>query len=121
MSKNTIYIGNLNYKTTESDLYAVFRKYGKVGKIDLVTDPVTSKNKGIAFVELFGNDSHKMAIKKLDGTVMKGRTLKVSVAKERDNFKSTEKSKAPAAEKAVKVKRPKRVKGLKLLFENTKK
>lgn len=121
MMKNILYVGNLNYKIDENQLVGILGKFGKIGKVNLIVDPATKKNKGIAFVEIFGNNSAQKAISALDGKIIDGRTLKLSIAKE-----NKAKSK-PLSEKPVKLekakleptkKKIKRKKGLDLLFAN---
>ena len=122
MTKNTLYVGNLNYKINENQLVGILGKFGKIGKVNLIVDPVTKKNKGIAFVEIFGHDSAKKAIKALDGKEIDGRTLKISIAKENEKAKNKplreKTSKLEKADLEPAKKRVKRKKGLDLLFAN---
>lgn len=86
-----IYVGNLNYSTKEGDLHNLFTKYGKVGKIEVIRDKKTEKSTGIAFLQMFNKEHAAESIKKLNGRQMMGRTLKVSVALEREPLKTTPK------------------------------
>lgn len=79
-----IYVGNLVYSTREGEIHNLFSKYGKVGKIEVILDPKTQKSKGIAFLQMYNKDDAQKAISKLNGSVVNGRTLKVSIALERN-------------------------------------
>lgn len=78
-----IYVGNLVYSIDEGGIHNLFSKYGKVGKIEVIRDPQTKKSKGIAFLQMYNKEHATKAISKLNGSVVSGRTLKVSVALER--------------------------------------
>lgn len=110
-----IYVGNLNYAAKEGDLHNLFTKYGKVGKIEVLRDKKTEKSTGIAFLQMFNKEHAAESIKKLNGRQMMGRTLKVSVALEREPLKTTPKknlitkstkSKKEVEEKPRRRKRP---------------
>lgn len=79
-----IYVGNLVYSTDEGGIHKLFSKYGKVGKIEVIRDSKTNRSKGIAFLQMYNKDDANKAISKLNGTIVDGRTLKVSVALERE-------------------------------------
>ncbi len=89
---NTVYIGNLNYKIDAKQLQGIFGRYGKVKSVNLLTIPGTQKSRGIAFIQMADAKSSKKAIDSLDGTVLDGRTVKVSIAK--DNFEEAKKEKS---------------------------
>jgi cold-inducible RNA-binding protein len=126
----TIYVGNLRYTKKEYEIKKMFLNYGAVNQVSLVKDSQTNKNTGIAFVEMLNEDDAKKAISKLNGKQVDGRTLKVSIANEREEFKgkkkfftkddsktSTKKSKNPISNPRSK----KNERGLDALFRNTKK
>ena len=82
-----IYVGNLPFSSSERDLENLFSKYGEVTSVEMVVDRVTKRPKGFAFVEMeTGFDD---AIEALHQTDMGGRSLNVSFAKPRDDFKSS--------------------------------
>jgi RNA recognition motif-containing protein len=84
----TIYVGNLSYQKTEKEIKKMFTPYGSVMFADIVTDSKTGQSKGIAFVKM-PNDIHaKKAISEINGSVVDGRTLKVSIAQQREEFKN---------------------------------
>lgn len=118
----TIYIGNLSYQKNEKDIKSLFKTYGKVSYVRLMLDPKTMKSKGFAFVQMTSPTNAAKAIKNLDGSELDGRTLKVSVAKERNQSMTVAKvaKVKPKKEKIAEEKAPRRRrdKGLKLLFNH---
>ena len=82
MSKN-LYVGNLTFNTTSSDLEALFAKHGPVDKASVVTDRDTGRSRGFGFVEMASADGAEKAIEALNGTNVDGRDLTVNIAKER--------------------------------------
>jgi RNA recognition motif-containing protein len=72
-----LYVGNLNYGTTDSTLRELFAAYGTV------TDVTVIEGKGFAFVEYDSDESAQEAINNLNETEVDGRDLRVDVAKER--------------------------------------
>ncbi|MCA1753800.1 MAG: RNA-binding protein [Spirochaeta sp.] len=82
-----IYVGNLNYNTSESDLTELFEAYGTVVSTAVITDRDTGNSKGFAFVEMGSEDEARAAISALDGNEVDGRQLKVneSIDKPRRN------------------------------------
>jgi RNA recognition motif-containing protein len=77
-----IYVGNISFETTASDLEALFGQHGVVQKAQVVTDRETGRSRGFAFVEMTeGGDA---AIQALNGKQVNGRTLTVNEAKPRE-------------------------------------
>jgi len=76
-----IYVGNLPYSVTDADLRATFAKFGDVSEVNLITDRFTGESKGFGFVEMANNSQADAAIKGLNGTDLKGRTITVNQAK----------------------------------------
>jgi len=76
-----IYVGNLPYSVTDSDLRTTFAKFGDVSEVNLITDRFTGESKGFGFVEMSNNSQADAAIKGLNGTDMKGRTITVNQAR----------------------------------------
>lgn len=73
-----LYVGNLNYNTTESELRDVFGEHGQVTSVAVITDRETGRAKGFGFVEMSTDAEGKAAIAALDGKEMGGRSLKVN-------------------------------------------
>lgn len=77
-----IYVGNLPWSTTESDLRELFQSFGTVHSAAVITDRETGRSRGFGFVEL-DQDAADKAIRELDGRDHGGRTLRVNEAQER--------------------------------------
>jgi cold-inducible RNA-binding protein len=76
-----LYVGNLNYATTEDELRALFSEVGQVVSVTLITDRYTGRAKGFGFVEMETDEGAKAAIERLNGKEMNQRTLTVSEAR----------------------------------------
>lgn len=76
-----LYVGNLSYGTTEANLSDLFGKIGTVAAVTLITDRMTGRSKGFAFVEMADEAAAQEAIKQLDGKELDGRALKVAEAR----------------------------------------
>jgi RNA recognition motif-containing protein len=76
-----LYVGNLPYQTTESDLQALFESSGSVASISVVRDRATGQARGFAFVEMSDAEGAQRAIKELDRQEYGGRQLTVNEAK----------------------------------------
>ena len=86
MSKR-IYVGNLSYQTTESDITTLFEQAGEVESASIITDRDTGRSKGFAFVEM-GGDAADKAITQFNGTELNGRALTVNEARPREERSS---------------------------------
>jgi RNA recognition motif-containing protein len=75
-----IYVGNLDFRCTEAELRTKFEVYGQVDKITIVLDRNSGQPRGFAFVEMTVDAEGEKAIAGLNGSLMKGRTLKVNEA-----------------------------------------
>jgi RNA recognition motif-containing protein len=83
-----LYVSNLGFAVNSDDLTSLFSPYGQVSSAKVITDRVTGRSRGFAFVEMVSDEEGNKAIKDLEGKVMDGRAISVSVAKpktERDN------------------------------------
>jgi RNA recognition motif-containing protein len=78
-----IYVGNLPYSVTDSDLRETFAQFGNVDQVNLITDKFTGESKGFGFVEMNSNSEADAAIKALNGSDLKGRNITVNQAKPR--------------------------------------
>jgi len=79
-----LYVGNLSYSTTEEGLRAAFAGDGRqVVSVSIITDRMSGRPRGFAFVEMASAEDAEKAISALDGQALDGRTLKVSEARER--------------------------------------
>jgi RNA recognition motif-containing protein len=81
MSKK-IYVGNLPFTATESELRELFERHGTVHSVTLIEDRDTGRPRGFGFVEM-DDDAADAAIAALSGTVLGGRTLNINEARPR--------------------------------------
>src|SRR6185295_17837287 len=82
-----IFVGNLSYQTTESDLTSLFEQAGEVQSASIITDRDTGRSKGFAFVEM-GSEGADKAITQFNGTELNGRALTVNEARPREERSS---------------------------------
>jgi cold-inducible RNA-binding protein len=76
-----LYVGNLPYQTTESDLQSLFESAGPVSTINIVRDRATGQARGFAFVEMSDSEGAKRAISEFDRHEFGGRNLTVNEAR----------------------------------------
>ena len=76
-----IYVGNLPYNTTETELEEMFSPHGEVSQAKVIADRETGRSRGFGFVEMANDDEGNAAIEALNGKDMDGRGLIVNVAK----------------------------------------
>lgn len=79
-AKNKIYVGNLPFKLSEDELEQFFATAGSVLSVKIITDNITGRSKGFAFVEMQTDKDAQNAIEKLNGKELKGRPLRVAPA-----------------------------------------
>jgi RNA recognition motif-containing protein len=79
-----IYVGNLDYQTSESELREAFGNYGQVESANIITDRDTGRSKGFGFVEMPAKSEAEAAIEGLNGTELGSRTLTVNEARPRE-------------------------------------
>lgn len=76
-----LFVGNLSFQTTESDLRALFAPLGQITRIHMAMDRETGRSRGFAFVEMPNDDEAKSAMAALDGKELSGRNMKVNEAR----------------------------------------
>ncbi len=76
-----IFVGNLDFNTSEDDLRRVFEAYGQVDRVSLMTDRETGRSRGFGFVEMTNTEDGEKAIAALNGTQLGGRKLNVNEAR----------------------------------------
>src|SRR5690348_16555935 len=76
-----LYVGNLSYDTTESDLRELFSKAGNIRAVTIPTDRMTGQPRGFAFVEMESAADAAKAISMCNGQNVCGREIKVNEAK----------------------------------------
>lgn len=83
-----IFVGNLSFRTTESDLTAAFAQYGEVERVSIVTDRDSGQPRGFGFVEMTDSAQAARAIAGLNGADLQGRALNVNEARPRPERRS---------------------------------
>lgn len=74
-----LFVGNLSYQLTEEELKQTFQGYGNIRGIRLI------QNKGFGFVEFESSESAQKALEELNGKELKGRKMRVEMAKPRES------------------------------------
>ena len=80
-----LYVGNLGFDVNNKDLEDLFAQAGACESVAVITDRETGRSRGFGFVEMSSNGEAQKAIQQFDGQELKGRALKVTQAKEREN------------------------------------
>ena len=78
-----IYVGNLPFRTNNSELEEMFTEFGAVDSAAVIMDRDTGRSRGFGFVEMPNQDEGQKAIDEMDGADMGGRPLKVNEARPR--------------------------------------
>ncbi len=76
-----IFVGNLDFNTSEDDLRQLFQTYGQVDRVSIMTDRDTGRSRGFGFVEMSSSEDGEKAIAAVNGTQLGGRTLNVNEAR----------------------------------------
>jgi cold-inducible RNA-binding protein len=84
MSNSKLYVGNMAFATTESDLRDAFGQFGTVSDVYVAMDKFTGRARGFAFVTMSTPEEAKIAIEKLHGQNLGGRALTVNEARPKE-------------------------------------
>jgi RNA recognition motif-containing protein len=76
-----IFVGNLDFNTSEDDLRQLFQTHGQVDRVSIMTDRDTGRSRGFGFVEMSNSEEGEKAIASINGTQLGGRTLNVNEAR----------------------------------------
>lgn len=79
-----IYVANINWKTKDESLEALFARYGEVSSAHIITDRETGRSRGFGFVEMPDEEQGQAAIDAVNGTEFEGKVLTVNVARPRE-------------------------------------
>jgi len=82
MQQNKLYVGNLPFTATQSDVEAAFSSYGELDEVRLITDRDTGRSRGFAFVTFSTQQNAESALE-MNGKNLDGRNLTVNIAKEK--------------------------------------
>jgi len=80
-----LYVGNLSYGVSDSDLQALFESHGTVVSAQIIMDRDTGRSKGFGFVEMGTDEEAQAAISALNGQEHNGRALTVNEARPRED------------------------------------
>jgi cold-inducible RNA-binding protein len=78
-----LFVGNLSFQTSESDLRTLFEPFGQITRVHLATDRETGRARGFAFIEMANDNEAAKAVTALDGKEFGGRNIKVNEARPR--------------------------------------
>ncbi len=76
-----IFVGNLDFNTSEEELRQLFESHGQVDRVSIMTDRDTGRSRGFGFVEMANAEEGDKAIAALNGSQVGGRTLNVNEAR----------------------------------------
>ncbi len=79
-----LYVGNLSFNATETQLRDLFAQAGEIAEINLIMDRYTGNPKGFAFVEMATEEAAQDAIKRFNGHMIENRAMAVSEARPRE-------------------------------------
>src|SRR3954463_6328133 len=80
-----LYVGNLSYNVTSSDLEQLFGQHGTVQSAEVISDRETGRSKGFGFVQMGSDEEAQAAIAAMHGQDHDGRALTVNEAKPRED------------------------------------
>ena len=78
-TSSTIYIGNLSFHTTETQLYQLFSFCGKIKRVIMGLNRLNKKPCGFAFIEYMDKESAKLAKATLTGTLLDNKLIRVDI------------------------------------------
>jgi cold-inducible RNA-binding protein len=76
-----LFVGNMPYSASEQQLQDLFAQYGELAEVKVISDRMTGRPKGIAFVEFVNEEDASKAVEALNGYELDGRALVVNVAR----------------------------------------
>jgi len=76
-----IFVGNLNYASTEDAVRELFEEYGEVASVKIISNRETGRSRGFGFIEMPNESEGKAAVEALDGKELDGRQIRVSEAR----------------------------------------
>lgn len=81
---NRLFVGNLSWNSSEDSLRDAFSKAGEVVSVNVITDRMSGRSKGFGFVEMATDENATAAIEMWNDKEIDGRSIKVSVARPRE-------------------------------------
>ncbi len=80
-----LYVGNLNFDTSEDELRVFFSEVCEPSRVTVIRDKFTNRSRGFAFAEFDDADAANKVVAELNGRELGGRALKVNEAKPQEN------------------------------------
>ena len=80
-----IFIGNIPFSMSESQLRETFEEFGTIESCKLITDAETSRSRGFGFIEYSSVEEAEAAIEKLNDAEVQGKKLVVNKARPQEN------------------------------------
>ena len=80
-----LFVGNLAFGVSNSDLEELFSKAGQVQSVAVITDKFSGQSRGFGFVEMANAEDASKAIQQFNDTELKGRNIKVNEARPRES------------------------------------
>ena len=81
MDDNKLFVGGISWDTKEEGLKEAFSQFGEVEEAVIITDKMTGKSKGFAFVTMKNAEDAEKAIQEMNGKELDGRSLTVNKAR----------------------------------------
>lgn len=91
-----VYVGNLSFETSESDLEELFKGVGAVRRVEIIYNRATHRSKGYGFIEMLDIDEAKRCVEVLHDQFFMGRKLTVSGAKSKEHETAEGEESAPS-------------------------
>lgn len=79
-----LFVGNLPFDVANQDLEQLFGQVGKCDSVSVITDRMTGRSRGFAFVEMSSDEEAEQAIQQFNGYDLHGRAITVNEARERE-------------------------------------
>ncbi len=79
-----LFVGNLSFRTTETELRTMFEPFGQITRIHIAMDRDTGRSRGFAFVDMPNDEEASRAMTALNGKELDGRALRVNEARPKE-------------------------------------
>ena len=80
---NKVFVGSLSWNVNEQELGDFFAQIGDIEEVKIITDRETGRSKGFGFITFVEEDSAQKSVDELDGKELDGRSIKVSIARDK--------------------------------------